>query len=634
MALNGVHDRGVLLHVIGGQGDEGDPPPLVLRQAAPDCGALVQDLLTLGVVVFTVLALARDWVAPALAVLGADVLLMTFRVTSPEQAFAGFSNAAPMTVGALFVLARAIEKTGTLQPLVERALGHRDRGRLALLRLLAPVTGASAVLNNTPIVAVLAPQVSEWAERRGLSPSRYLMPLSFATILGGTITLIGTSTNLVVSGLLTSHGMKPIGMFELTPVGLPVALAGLAVMVGISAIVLPERKAARQLFAQDVREFVVNTVVEHGGALDGVTVGDGGLRHLQGVFLVQVERGDQVIAPVAPTVALMGGDRLTFAGRVDLVRDLQRTKGLRNTEQEHALSLANDRPGHTFFEAVISGASPLNGQTLKEARFRSRYQAAVLAIHRAGARVNEKLGAVPLKAGDTLLLLSDREFDKRWRDRNDFLLVSHLGGDVPPGSRKAAFVGLLTVAVVVIAGLGLLPIVHVALVAAFLLIVTGILTPDEARSAINLDVLVVIAASFGVGAAIEHSGLAALAAGRLVHGFSAWGPTGLLLAVVLATVALNEVITNNATAALLFPVVLAMTSQLTLNPRPYFIGMTVAASASFLTPIGYQTNTMVYGLGGYRFGDYARLGAPLTAIVIAAIVIVIPFLWPLSLAAH
>jgi len=589
-----------------------------------------QAWLTLAVVALTLVLLARDMVAPALAVLGADVLLMVLRVTTAEQAFAGFASSAPISVAGFCVLARAIDKTGALQPLIERALGHRQSGRLALLRLLAPAAATSAFVENTPMVALLAPQVSAWAERRGAASSRYLMPLSFAIILGGTITVIGTSTNMVVSGLLQTHGMAPLGMFEMTGLGLPVALVGLTLVVLLSAVVLPDRRAAHRVLSEDVREFVVNTVVEPRGVLDGVTVGEGGLRQLQGVFLVQVERGHDVIAPVAPTVALRGGDRLTFAGRVDLVRDLQHMRGLRNTEHEHVLTLTNGRTGRTFFEVVISGASPLVGRTLKEAHFRGRYQAAVLAIHRAGARVNEKLGSVPLKAGDTLLLLADAGFAERWRDRNDFLLVSHLGGGVPTGTRQAVFVGLLTLGLIVAVALKWLPVVHAALIGPFVLIATGVLTPGEARGAVNLDVLMLIGASFGVGAAIEHSGLARLAAGGLIHGFAGWGPIGLLLAVVLTTIAMNEVITNNATAAMIFPVVLAMTAQMGLSPRPYIIAMTVAASASFLTPIGYQTNTMVYGPGGYRFGDFARLGVPLTAAVVAVIVLVVPLLWPLT----
>ncbi len=589
-----------------------------------------QAWLTLAVIATTLVLLARDLVAPALAVLGADVLLMVLRVTTPEQAFAGFASSAPISVAGFCVLARAIDKTGVLQPLIERALGHRQRGRISLLRLLAPATAASAFVENTPMVALLAPQVSAWADRRGLPASRYLMPLSFAIILGGTVTVIGTSTNLVVSGLLQTHGLAPLGMFEMTALGLPVALIGLALLVLLSKIVLPDRRAAHRVLSDDVREFVVNTVVEPHGALDGVTVGDGGLRQLQGVFLVQVERGEQVIAPVAPTVALCGGDRLTFAGRVDLVRDLQHMRGLRNTEHEHVLTLTNGRTGRTFFEAVVSGASPLVGQTLRQVQFRSRYQAAVLAIHRAGARVDQKLGSVPLKAGDTLLLLSDSGFADRWRDRNDFLLVSHLGGAVPTGTRQALFVGLLTLGLVAAMSFRLLPVVHAALIAPFALILTGVLTPGEARGAINLDVLMLIGASFGVGAAIEHSGLARLAAGGLIHAFAGWGPVALLLAVVLSTIAMNEVITNNATAAMIFPVVLAMSAQMGLNYRPYVIAMAVAASASFLTPIGYQTNTMVYGPGGYRFSDFARLGLPLTAAVVAVIVTLVPLLWPLA----
>ncbi len=584
--------------------------------------------LTLAVVATAVVVLARDMVSAAVVVFAADVALLLLHVVTPAQAFAGFANPAPITVAALFVLARSVEKTGALQPIIDSMLGGRRNGRITLLRLLAPVTAASAFLNNTPIVAMLAPQVADWAEKRGRSASAYLIPLSYATILGGLLTVIGTSTNLVVSGLMEQAGMAPIGMFEVTKVGLPIALVGLAVLVGLAPVLLPERRAARQQFREDVREFVMRTLVEADGPLVGNTVEGGHLRHLQGVFLVEIERGGEVIAPVAPTTVLHGGDRLTFVGRVDLVRDLQNTRGLRYAEEEHALATAGRE--HTFFEAVISGASPLVGRTLKETDFRKRYQAAVLAIHRAGARVHEKLGQVKLKEGDTLLLLSDREFASRWRDRSDFLLVSHLGGMRPTSSRQAVLVGLVALGVIVVAGAHLLPILHAALLAALVLVIGGALTPAEARDAVEVDVLVVIAASFGVGAGIQSSGLAAVLASGIVGGFGPWGPVGVLLAVTLATIVLTELITNNAAAALLFPIAITTATELGLNPRPYAIAVAMAASASFLTPIGYQTNTMVYGLGGYRFGDFTRLGAPLTLLVVATIVVVIPLFWSLS----
>jgi di/tricarboxylate transporter len=367
-------------------------------------------------------------------------------------------------------------------------------------------------------------------------------------------------------------------------------------------------------------------VVVPGGALDGATVEQGSLRHLQGVFLAEVRRREETIAPARPDTVLLGGDRLTFGGRVDGGRDLQMMRGLVGAEREHTTGLEDET--HTFFEVVVSGASSLAGKTLRDTDFRNRFQAAVVAIHRAGERVNEKLGAVRLREGDTLLLLSDRGFANRWRDGNEFLLVAHLGGSPPVSTRKAITVGIITAAIVTIAGAGILPMVHTALLGALLIVALGVLTPWEARGALDIDGLVGIAASFGIGAAIDQSGLAAWLAGGLLGGLDTWGPLALLIAIVLATVLLTELITNNAAAVLIYPLAIAIALDAGLDPRPFAIAITVAASASFLTPIGYQTNTMVYGLGGYRFTDYARLGLPLTLAVILAIILFVPMFWP------
>ncbi len=582
---------------------------------------------TLVVLVFMIVALARERFPPSATILSAVIVLLVAGVVSAEQAFSGFSNPAPITVAALYVLARAVEKTGALQPLVSAALGGgRDR-RSSLIRLVAPTATASAFLNNTPVVAMLVPQVRDWAERRGQSPSRYLMPLSFAAILGGMVTVIGTSTNLVVSGLLEASGQPPLAMFEISRLGLPVAIAGCALLVLLAPRLLPDRRPARRELEENVREFVVSMVVEPDGPLNGKEVAASGLRHLQGVYLIEIERQGQLIAPVPPTTTLRSADRLTFVGKANLVVDLQSTRGLAFAEQHHVGALDTTR--HTFFEAVVGAASPLIGGTLRDAEFRGRYQAAVVAIHRAGHRVQAKLGDVRLRVGDTLLMLGDPDFRDRWRDRNDFLLVSRLGAAPPRTTSSAWIVGLIAVVIVVGASLGALPILHLSLLGAIALVGLGVLTPGEARRAVDLDVILVIAGAFGLGAAMATSGLADRLAGTLIGGLGFLGSVGVLAGVVLATVALLGFITNNAAVVLMFPIAMSTAASLNLDQRAFAIAIAITASASFITPIAYQTNLMVYGPGGYRFGDYARLGVPLTALVITTILITIPLFWPL-----
>lgn len=582
-----------------------------------------QAWFTLGVTLFSLYLLARETYAPANVMLGAVIVLLLAGIVTPSEAFAGFGNSAPITVAALYILARAVEKTGLMQPLLAALLG-RGEARGSLGRLTASSAAASAFLNNTPLIAMLIGPITDWADRAGHSPSRYLMPLSYAVILGGVVTLIGTSTNLVVSGLLDAKTGSPMGLFEITPIGLPVALVGIVVLILTSRRLLPERRPPRKEMVAEAREFSVSMRVVPGGPLDGAAVEDAGLRHLQGVFLVEVNRAaGETVAPVAPTTVLRGGDRLCFVGRVDQVVDLQALRGLVSSEQEHVALF--DTARHTFFEAVIGATSPLLGKTLKEAQFRDRYQAAVVAIHRAGDRLNAKLGEVRLQVGDTLLLLADPGFRARWRDRGDFLLVSQLNGTPPGVTKKAWFVGLVLVMVVVVAGLGLLPMLQAALVGAVALVMFGVLTAAEARNAVDLDVVLMVAASFGLGAAMENSGLADRLAGGIVGTFEPLGPLGILLGVILATSLVTELVTNNAAAALLFPIAWATAGRIGEDPRVFALVVATMASTSFLTPIGYQTNTMVYGPGGYRFSDYSRLGAPITLAVIVTILLIARF---------
>jgi di/tricarboxylate transporter len=577
--------------------------------------------LTLAVVAGMFFAMVRGNAHPATAIVTAVVVLLAAGVIDERQAFSGFSNPAPITVAALYVLARAVEDTGALRPLVRSALSGDGRIQTNLMRLCFPSAAASAFLNNTPIVAMLIPPVSEMAESRGQSPSRYLMPLSFAVILGGVVTTIGTSTNLVVSGLLQQSGSAPFGLFEISHVGLPLAVVGIVVLSFMAPRVLPDRQSPRRSLAAAQRDFVVRMIVERGGPMAGKTVEAAGLRHLEGVFLVEIERNGEPITPVAPTTILHDDDHLLFVGQALVVADLSNLVGLRSAETPHLEAL--DAPEHRLIEAVVGAGSPLLGRTPKEIGFRNRYDAAIVGIHREGRPVVAKLGEVKLRLGDTLLLLADAGFRERWRDRSDFIVIQALdGGDERPVlSRKAAFVGLVTAAVVLVAGSGLLPILHASLIAAILLVATRTISAQAARDSVEIEVLIVIAASFGLGAAIESSGLAAILGGGIVDLFSGIGWRGVLLGIVLATVVLTEFISNNAAAALMFPIAMATARGVDADPRAFAIAVAISASLSFLTPIGYQTNTMVYGPAGYHFGDYWRLGMPLTLASIVTVVL-------------
>lgn len=581
--------------------------------------------LTLLVVVAAIGLMIRELAPPAVAMLGGAIVLLLAGVIDTPEAFSGFSNPAPLTIAALYVLAGAASKAGLMQPLVAATLGNGESVGRGLARLLPPVAAASSVLNNTPIVAVLVPEVETWAARHGRAVSRYLMPLSFASILGGIVTLIGTSTNLVISGLLAVETGEELGFFEITKVGLPIAVVGIALLIVLAPRILKARRSARDDLTESAREFVIDMVVTPGGPLDGATVNKAGLRQLAGVFLVQVVRDGEATDAVGPEFRLHGSDELRFAGKADDVVDLHSTPGLASLEVDHFHGF--DFARSSFFEAVVGASSPLVGRTLKESQFRSSYQAAVVAVHRAGQRIDAKLGEVPIRVGDTLVLLSDRGFRDRWRDRRDFLLVSPMADAAAPAHHLRVPVAVIMVGVIILAASGLLPIIKASLLGVLAVLGLRILSPGEARRAIDLDVVLLIAAGFGMAAALTKSGLAEQIASGLVSWFGQIGDVGVLLAIVVATILLTESVSNTAAAVLVFPIATQAANATGLDLTAVAVSIAIAASASFLTPIGYQTNIMVYGPGGYRYTDYTRLGLPLTAVMVVGILVGVSVWW-------
>ncbi|MGY6502569.1 MAG: SLC13 family permease [Acidimicrobiales bacterium] len=550
-------------------------------------------------------------------------------MTEFGAAFGGFSSAAPVTVAALYVIAGAAEQTGALSRALAAVLGSHPPAseRRAVFRVARVAAAGSGFVPNTPLVALMIPNVEQWSRRSGISASRLLMPLSFAAVLGGVITLIGTSTNLIVSEFLSEAGLEPLGVFTITPVGLPVALVGVAVLVVVTPLLLRHRTTPGEDIPS-TREYTIDMVVTAGGPLGGVSVADSGLDQFDGVVLLEVERLGHSISPVASDTVLEAGDHLIFAGSIERMHDLKTLAGLVTTH-ENLADPADTDLSH-LFEAVVAGSGPLSGQSLKELEFRDRHGAVVIAIHRAGERVGGQLGDVRLRGGDVLVVVAEDGFKARTRDLPDFLVVSPMETSAPIRRPGARIVQLVVAALIVSTGTGLVDLTRASIAGALILVVTRVMSPNDARRAVNFNVIAMVAFSFGLGAAAASSGLAAEFAGRLTSLGEPFGAVGLLVAVMAATLVLTELLTNNAAAALMFPVAAATAAETGLDLRALAIGVLIMASCSFLSPIGYQTNTMVWSIGGYRFSDFTRMGIPLTAAVFVTTAIAVPLAFPLT----
>jgi di/tricarboxylate transporter len=488
------------------------------------------------------------------------------------------------------------------------------------------VAGLSAFLNNTPIVAMFMPVVDDLCKKTGISPSKLFLPLSYAAIFGGICTLIGTSTNLVVNGLVISQAKMPsLGMFDITWIGLPCALAGLTYLLVFNRWLLPDRKPPIS-FSDDPRRYTVEMIVQPSGPLVGQTIEQAGLRHLPGLYLAEIERDGQILPAVGPQERLYTGDRLVFAGIIESVVDLRKMRGLIPATNQ-MFKLDAPRTQRSLIEAVVSDRCPLIGKSIREGRFRTHYNAAVIAVARSGKRIDAKIGDVVLQAGDTLLLEAHAAFAEEQRNSADFFLVSRVENSSPPRHERAWVALLILLAMVVVVTVEWLDMLTAAMIAGGLMILTRCCTGPEAHRSIDWSVLIVIGAALGIGQTLETSGAAKTIAQNLIE-FAGGNPRIVLLVVCFVTTLFTEVITNNAAAVLVFPIALSSAQSLGVNFMPFIMAIMIGASASFSTPIGYQTNLMVYGPGGYRFTDYLRIGIPLNLLIMAISVTLCPLIWP------
>jgi di/tricarboxylate transporter len=596
----------------------------------------IEAWIVVGVLVLIVLALSLTRIAADALLAAAITLLLCvpvpndagwrLGVLTPADALGGFSNTGLATVGALFIVVCGLRETGGIDWIAGRLLGRPQGARSAIARILAPVCGMSAFLNNTPVVAMLIPAVSDLSRRINIAPSKLMIPLSYAAILGGTCSLIGTSTNLVVAGLVLEHTDLPaLRMFDITWIGLPCAMAGTLFLVVFGPRLLPDRGGRRGPLG-DPREYTLQMLVPPDGPVAGRSVEQAGLRNLPGCYLVEIERDGQITEAPGPDSMLRAGDRLLFAGVVESIRDLQRLRGL-TPATDQVFKLESPRYRRRLFEAVLSPSSPATGRTVREGRFRNRYDGAIIAVARNGERVRGRIGDIELRAGDLLLIEADPSFSERQRDSRDFLLVSAVEDSAPRRHSRAPVAVLVLTAMVAAATAGLVDMLVAALLAAGLMIGTRCCTITEARRSVYWSVLIVIGAALGVGRALDQSGAAGAIAGSALQ-LAGSNPWVALLVVYTVTSILTEFITNNAAVALVFPIAIAAAESLGVSLMPFVIAIMMAGSASFATPLGYQTNLMVYGPGGYTFADFLRIGVPMNLLMGVTTVALTPLVFP------
>ncbi|MFN8710895.1 MAG: SLC13 family permease, partial [Planctomyces sp.] len=601
-------------------------------------------IVTLLVLIGLILALMQDRIGADIVMLVGLLILVCTGVITLEQALAGFSNAAMLTIGALFVVGAGLQHTGAVDLLSRLLLGRPKQGT-PLLRLVAPVAGLSAFMNNTPVVAFFLPVFVHIARKLRVSPSKLLMPLSFAAVLGGTCTLIGTSTNFVIDSTLRDNKLPGMGMWELSWIGIPVTIVGLTYLATMGQRFLPDRKDLLEYAESHPREYTLELIVQPVYANVSKSIRESGLRDLPGLYLYALERDGKRDSPVSPEERIAVGDILCFSGIVSTIVDAQRIRGLEPIEHhdpsvsDYSLGVSAEnsgnsvspsaapRSGNQLCEVVISAASPLVGVTVKEANFRAHYHASIMAVHRSGERLQQKIGQIELLPGDTLLVDAPNDFARRWRNSRDFILVSSVEDTAPVDHSRAWIALIILVGVVIGMTVFSEKATLVAMIGAVLTILSGCVPPAEAHRAIEIPVLLLIAAALGVSKALDTSGAAEWIAGAMLSWAQPYGKIAVLAVIVLMTGVLTELLSNNACAALMATLALATARQTGMDPRPLLMAVAVTSSYGFATPIGYQTNLMVLGPGGYRFSDFMRVGIPLDIICWTMTIIIIPMIW-------
>ncbi|MEX0599245.1 MAG: SLC13 family permease, partial [Rhodothermales bacterium] len=546
---------------------------------------------------------------------------LVFGVVAPVEAFSGFSDPAVITIASLYVVAAGIHRTGVLSSLDRLFVSPHGNVAPLLMRIMVPTAAMSALLNNTPVVAMLMPRMQSVARKTGISVSKLLMPMSFSAIAGGMITLIGTSTNLIASGLMVDAGYQGFSLFEFAWIGVPAATFTVLYMAMAGHRLIPESEPEEREDI-DALDYQFELRVPGDSHFVGMSVQQAQLRSLGDAYLVHIRRDGHTIGPVTPEEVIKGADVLTFTGRTAAMeRLLLRTDFHANVDGPPLHDPDSDIP---LFEAVVAAGSTLVGHTLKEVSFREKYQGVVLAIRRQDESLRGAIGNVPLKPGDLLLIEAHTGFDSNWnQSQGDFYLVTPKSQIRHGLSRKAPIALSLLAGMIGFHVAGVLSLAAAAFSAALGMVLLGCLRGSELRKSIDVTVMLTIAGAFGIGHAVDVSGLADVIGHGVASAVPNQGPLAVLILLYLITLVLTEIITNSAAIVIMIPIALAAGLDLGVPPHAVALTVTIAASASFLSPIGYQTNLMVMGAGGYRFKDYFRVGLPVSVGIMLITLVVV-----------
>ena len=582
-----------------------------------------------------VLAFFREWLPPDMVAMFSLALVLAVGILSKDELLGAFSNPAPITIACMFILSAGLERSGCID-IMGRAFRHvAGEGELRVLVVLM-ITGAvlSAFVNNTPVVVVFLPIILRLAKTSDLKASRLLIPLSFACILGGTCTLTGTSTNLIIDGQAQGFGQDPFTMFELTKLGIVYAIIGFVYMLTIGRKLLPERESvATSIADMREREFLTQVIVQADSPLVGKTITETLLKEIKEARVLEVRRRGVPLSDSLDTLVIDERDRILISVHGEDFEDLKDTEGLRLTSYQNLKLETLERRPAILMEGIIGPQSPLVGRTLRSLKFRQRFGVLILGIHRQGGDFRRNFEDVRLHPGDTLLLEGPKQAIERIQDQRDFIsLTTRREKDIRP--EKAWFAAGITVGFVLLASFTSTPIVVLAFLAAVGMLASRCLQPHEAYGAVQWNIIFLIIGMLGVGKAMEVTGGARMLADSIMAVFGNYHPTVILAVVYLLSSILTELISNNAVAVLLTPIVIKIAQsiefagQMGVDARPFIVAMMFGCSASFATPIGYQTNTYVYGAGGYRFSDFPKIGVPLNLILWLAATALIPVFWP------